>query len=160
MSSTLTVLRILVSLCPFTSPFCFLQFVDSLWQCFNSSASIVGFEICRILVQLVCFVEFSFVSHVVLVHSFHAHAHSIKSPTHTEFSCQSLVTVYSKVAKVANTSRRKKSNAISGNRKMKRKWNSIAKHKSHTWTLDVTDDATRGVVHEFNADLSDTTTGA
>lgn len=42
----------------------------------------------------------------------------------------------------------------------KKRWDSIAKHKSHTWTLNVTDDATRGVVHEFNADLSDTTTGA
>lgn len=30
---------------------------------------------------------------------------------------------------------------------------------SHTWALDVTDDRTRGVVHELNADLGDTTTG-
>lgn len=31
---------------------------------------------------------------------------------------------------------------------------------SHTWALDVTDDAARGVVHELDADLGDTTTGA
>lgn len=30
----------------------------------------------------------------------------------------------------------------------------------HTWSLDVTDDAARGVVHELDADLGDTTTGA
>lgn len=31
---------------------------------------------------------------------------------------------------------------------------------SHTWALDVTDDGTRGVVHELDADLGDTTTGS
>lgn len=33
------------------------------------------------------------------------------------------------------------------------------KSKSHTWALDVTDDASRGIVHELDADLGDTTTG-
>jgi hypothetical protein len=32
--------------------------------------------------------------------------------------------------------------------------------ESHTWALDVTDDGTGGVVHELDADLGDTTTGA
>lgn len=32
--------------------------------------------------------------------------------------------------------------------------------ESHTWTLDVTDDGTGSVVHELDADLGDTTTGA
>ena len=30
---------------------------------------------------------------------------------------------------------------------------------SHTWALNVTDDAARGVVHELDADLGDSTTG-
>jgi hypothetical protein len=34
------------------------------------------------------------------------------------------------------------------------------KSLSHTWALDVTDDGTRGVVHELDADLGDTTTGS
>ena len=38
--------------------------------------------------------------------------------------------------------------------------NSIAQRKSHTWTLDVTDDAAGSVIHELDADLGDTTTGA
>ena len=32
--------------------------------------------------------------------------------------------------------------------------------KSHTWALDVTDDAAGSVVHELDADLGDTTTGS
>lgn len=32
--------------------------------------------------------------------------------------------------------------------------------KSHTWALDVTDDAAGGIVHELDADLGDTTTGS
>lgn len=31
---------------------------------------------------------------------------------------------------------------------------------SHTWALDVADDGARGVVHELDADLGDTTTGS
>lgn len=30
----------------------------------------------------------------------------------------------------------------------------------HTWPLDVADDATRGIIHEFDADLGDTTARA
>ena len=33
------------------------------------------------------------------------------------------------------------------------------KSNSRTWALDVADNATRGVVHELDADLGDTTTG-
>lgn len=33
-------------------------------------------------------------------------------------------------------------------------------NQSHTWTLNVTDDATGSVVHELDADLGDTTAGA
>lgn len=36
----------------------------------------------------------------------------------------------------------------------------MAERKSHTWALDVTDNAARGIVHELNANLGDTTTGA
>lgn len=32
--------------------------------------------------------------------------------------------------------------------------------ESHTWSLNVTDNATGGVVHELDTDLGDTTTGA
>lgn len=32
--------------------------------------------------------------------------------------------------------------------------------ESHTWALNVTDDGTGSVVHELDADLGDTTTGA
>lgn len=38
--------------------------------------------------------------------------------------------------------------------------NSIAEWKSHTWALDVTDDAAGSVIHELDTDLGDTTTGA
>lgn len=31
--------------------------------------------------------------------------------------------------------------------------------EAHTWALDVSDNASVGVVHEFNADLSDTSSG-
>lgn len=127
--------------------------MDSLWQCFNTSASIVGFEICRIMARLVCFVGFSF--------DFRFSSSCINSmpmsTTPSIFIVRSPIPV-PYIRKLPYLAEEESRMPYPENEERKR--NSIAKHKSHTWTLDVTDDATRGVVHEFNADLSDTTTGA
>ena len=35
----------------------------------------------------------------------------------------------------------------------------LASQRSHTWALDVADNASGGIIHELDADLGDTSTG-
>lgn len=154
MSSTLTVLRSLVSLCRLHKPifFSFCGFVMAMFQLLRKYCQ---FRICQILV---CAVEFSFVfcfSYVVSC------IHSISiSTTPAPRPYRIFVPIARNRIFEGRQYLAEEESRMPYPENEERKRNSIAKHKSHTWTLDVTDDATRGVVHEFNADLSDTTTGA